>query len=337
MNSFFTAELPEHNVHAAWRERKTTLRAQQLQDFNDSLYEVVADRILARRDSIYNALIHALNTATDPNGCSVDLWTYNVAHYHSNGSFPDEMEVRLRSKGYHWLVGRVDHGFDASTVSCENWDDEGRYTGEWTSAWPTYPQSVHEVVRFTDFRNRIALLFGDDRYRVSYTVVAEKTLTRPVTVLVQKIALRLHYHPRGLFPRARDALLRTKAKYESYSSTTPWYMPYVWTGTPGIRETDEEEQVRPAEPPGFSNRTPPQPPSPIGEPPPLARRTNGGGLKPEDSPNPARRLSFSGIHEYTGEDALERCARDAVAEWAAEARGELKPACHCEYHHSETE
>lgn len=372
MNTFFTTSFPETSVRAAWRQRNNQLRARQLQDYNDSLYEVVSDRILARRAEVYNALVNAINAATVTSSVSIPLWTYHTAHYKDSWKerhtpmgtafyATEDMEVKLRRKGYHWLVGTVEHGFTPTSHCVYNDTERDGYVGHWDHVWGWghHPRSVHEVVRLTDFRQRIALLFGDDRYRVSYNVVARKVLRRPLDVVVEKVELLLHYHPRGLYDRARKALLDAKLKYERHEAVADsWRVPYVWTGVPGHRETVEEEQVRPAEPPGFSNRTPTPPPAPA-QPPPLARRTNGGGLhsphwsgdstpvlatrtvggglKPEDFAEVSQRLSFeeapSSIHEYSGPDALERCARDAVAGWMAESLEQPKPPCHCEYHH----
>lgn len=356
MNSFFNASFPEHHVHAAWRERKATLRAQHLQDFNDLLYQVVSSSILSRRADLMNALIHAVNTATHTSGVSIPLWTYHTAHYKDSwkerhtpmgeATYDCEaMEEKLRRKGYHWLVGTVELGFRPNANMCTNETEEDGYVGAWDHiwGWNRAPRSVHEVVRATDFCNRIALLFGDDRYRVSWVPVSRKYLTKPLEVSVEKVELRLHYHPRGLYDRTRKGLLDTKLKYQSHVSCVAesWRMPYVWTGAPRHRETEQEEWARPIEPesPGLSNVAPTPAPAPVpSSPPPLARRTNGGGLSAEEFAEVAQRLSFeeapSSIHHYEGPDALERCARDAVAEWAAEAE---KPPCHCNYHHPETE
>lgn len=379
MNTFFNSSFPEHYVHAAWRERKARLHAESLQDFNDLLYQVVSSSILSRRADLMNALLHAVNTATHTSGVSIPLWTYHTAHYKDSwkerhtpmgtATYDCEaMEEKLRRKGYHWLVGTVELGFRPNANLCANETEEDGYVGFWDHVWGwnRAPRSVHEVVRATDFCNRIALLFGDDRYRVSWVPVSRKYLTKPLEVSVEKVELRLHYHPRGLYDHTRKALLDTKLKYQSHVSCVAesWRMPYVWTGAPGHRETEQEEWARPVEPesPGLSNRTPTPPPLPA-SPPPLARRTNGGGLSAEDLEEVAQRLSFeeapasvqasapeypdgsqlwgaesllrvAQVHHYEGPDALERCARDAVAEWTAEAE---KPPCHCNYHHSEAE
>jgi hypothetical protein len=342
MSAFYSSSFTEDAVLAAWRERKNQLRAKQLQVANDCLYSVVEDSILGRRTELLNALLNAINTAPASQGIPIPLWTYHTSHY--KGRYRDivgttewyEMETRLRRKGYHWVVGRVDRYKDPETTLRA---DDGAWDYIW--GWNGTPTSVHDVVRQTDFRRRIALLFGDDRYRVSYRVTHQKVLSRPLDVVVDKVELRLHFHPRGLYDRSRKALLDTKLKYESHvPEPEDWRIPYLWTGV-------EDET------PGFSNEplTPPPPPPPT-EPPVLARRTNGGGIHPptgDESPIPMsdetraswnafvesvearRRLDFS-IHEYSGPDALQRAARDSLAS----ALDDAAP-CHCGHHHPEEE
>jgi hypothetical protein len=373
MSAFYSSSFTEDAVLAAWRERKTKLLAKQLQDANDYLYSVVEESILGRRTELLNALLDAINTAPSSQNISVPLWSYHTAHYKDRYrnivGTPAwyTMETRLRRKGYHWVVGRVDRYKDPQELLRA---DDGTWDYIW--GWTSVPRSVHDVVRRTDFRQRIALLFGDDRYRVSYRVTHRKVLTRPLGVVVEKVELRLHFHPRGLYDRSRKALLDTKLKYESHvPEPEDWRIPYVWTGVD-------------AETPGLSNEpvTPPMPPPPT-EPPALARRTNGGGIHPptgDESPVPmtdevraswnafvqrveadrqepgsgsatpaslpplismrsngggidaaAGRLDF-GIHEYSGPDALQRAARDTIASCV----DELAP-CHCGYHHPEEE
>lgn len=379
MNTFYNTSFPETRVRAAWRQRGQQLRAEQLQDNNDYLYEVVSNNILGRRPELYDALVKAIQTASHPNGYSIPLWTYNVTHYKDSWNnrhtalstafySTEEMEVKLRRKGYHWVVGMVDPYFDPLDVSCVNETERDGYIGGWDTAWHwgQRPHSVHDVVRLTDFRHRIALLFGDDCYRVSYDVVARKALHEPLEAWVHRVELRVHYHPRGLYDTRRKEILDTKLKYESYTPASIdidthrlMPVPYVWTGVPGYRETVEEET------PGFYNATPAHAPlpsnpprlargtgglytpstsgysTPTSPPPLIAVRSNGDGLRREDFAEVAQRLSFeeapSSIHSYAGPDAMARCASDAVAEWGGEVNGYSGPPCHCDYHHPDAD
>jgi hypothetical protein len=320
--AFFTSDYDEIALSTAWEMQLKTMRAKRLQHQNDLLFTVVRDDIFSRRAEIHAALMTVARTSLTPNGLSVPLWTYKTAHYVKpfreivgTQEFLDTEQV-IRRTGGEWFVGirRSDeHPLD-------RFHEDG-----WDSIWRWRPvATVDEVVRHTDFMNRIALLFGDHHYRVSKEVVRRTVLDEPLEVVVEEVELTLHYFPRGVYRNVRDALQRTKDKYETHApAELPWALrPYVWTGAGDV-----------------------DPPSPIphdvpASPPPVARRSNGGGiLNPEDEVN--RRLDFS-IQTYEGEDAFECAARDCVAHLIrSEADGSLRAyprtGCYCGYDHEDSE
>lgn len=349
MDSFFTTFFPERAIRAAWYKRTAALKAQRLQVHNDLLFEVVSKVILDARSDIHSALTSAIASAASPRDFHIPLWTYYTAHYdrpRPKTVADEQMDIRVRKYGYDWVVGIPRNGrIDPERVPLENeYDDVGEPGWESNWSWNPYPHSVHDIVRSTDFRHRLALMFGDDRYRVSYVTVSQEILDGPPKVVVDEVELRLHYHPHGLNDHSRKPILDAKLKYADY---TPAYtrgsLPaYVWSGVPSAWDTPETPAAQ-------------NPPS---SPPPLARRTNGGGLSAEEFAEVSRILTFdeapSSIHEYSGSDAVERAAKDTVAEIAAETfctnnepylyrweNGEVKayplPPCHCEYHRPEAE
>jgi len=279
-------------LRAAWRARSRILRKQRMQIANDALTSVVTEHITSRRIDIENSLFDAIHTADSVMDLSAPLWAYLTPAYDpmpgssiADGTYAS-MDQDLRDKGYRSMVGRA---------------TPSRYPSR---DWVDTLVPVDDVVMMTDFMKRIALLFGEDTFRVSRTSTPTLRIEEPLGVTILTVELRLHYHPNELNAPAKAALQRVKSKYERYTPTLEaGVFPRVWP-----------EEL--PETPGFSNRTPPEPASPIGEPPILPRRTNGGGLKLEDvqdSPTPARRLSFS--------DA----ARDTTT------------TCYCGYDHPEPE
>jgi hypothetical protein len=225
-------------------------------------------------------------------------------------------EGRLRDKGYEWSIGRVRPAFDPEFVD----------TIAWTWEWDSRPATVYQVVTKTDLLDRLAVLFGD-RYLVSRSVVATKSIHEPFEAQVYRTELRLHYYPNGLPTALRNRQEVVRQKYAGYRAPVDEAFVHLWTGKPSRRDSV-------VEPPGFSNLPPsPVPSAAPSEPPQLPRRTNGGGIQAwSDDGGSARRLDFAGIHVYEGEDALQRAARDTLAS----AQDESAP-CHCGYHHPEAE
>lgn len=286
--AFFTTDFSNASIFSAWTKRKNELRASHLQPYSDILYELVKDDILARRKEIHADLHKVISTARYPSEFSVPLWTYCTTFYSEprhtlTPAVASETDAMVKRNGYEWYIGYV------RSTEPQEWDAMWRWRD---------PQPVHHVVRFTDFLQRLSLLFGTEQYRVSYQVVSQKFISKPTELVVQKVSIMLHYHPKGVYGKMFDKLRAAAVKYESYPppDLLNLLQPYVWKGVV------EQE-------PGFSNRTPPPPPVPDA-PPPLARRSNGGG-----------------IQHYEGPDALEEAARDLVREFDAE--------CYCGYHHDE--
>lgn len=321
--AFFTSDYDETALSTAWEMQFKTIRAKRLQHQNDLLFTVVRDDIFSRRAEIHAALMTVARTSLTPNGLSVPLWTYKTAHYVKpfreivgTQEFLDTEQV-IRRTGGEWFVGirRSDeHPLD-------RFHEDG-----WDSIWRWRPvATVDEVVRHTDFMNRIALLFGDHHYRVSKEVVRRTVLAEPLEVVVEDVELTLHYWPRGVRHHVRDVLRLTKEKYETHEpdELPGVLLPYVWKG------------VRDADPPS------PVPHAVPSSPPQLPRRSNGGGIQAvEDEVN--RRIDFASIQTYEGEDAFERAARDCVADLIrSEADGSLRSypltSCYCGYAHSESE
>ena len=275
--AFFTADFSETSLHSAWTRHAYELRAQQFQSHNDYLYEVIKASILARREMHYNDLLLLANISSSPRDLCTILWSYRTARYmqprHTlDPVLVDETEELLDRKGYEWCVGVVTKSGEHDTFDPEDFDTRWR----WQNREP-----VHNVVCYTDVLQRIALLFGEDRFRVSYRVTTEKVLDAPVKVLLQKVELLLHYHPGGLYGGVREALQRTAEKYQHYYEMTPsyaWIQPYVWKGA----RQDE---------PGLSNASPPPLPPPD-SPPRLARRSKARAVSQKDVREAARRLSY---------------------------------------------
>lgn len=296
MDSFFNADFSDHALYSAWSKHQTELRAQRLQPHNDFLYEVVKDSILARREELFNDLLMVASTSLTPQGLSIPLWSYCAASYDAPRTSLDAERVRetdelLRRKGYQWFVGLVPKGEEPDV----QYDEVG-----WDSTWRwRLPQPVHDVVRNTDFLQRIALLFGNEEFRVDWSTVSQKYPSAPLKTRVVKVELRLHYYPKGVHPRTRSALRRAEEKYATHvSASSPWLMPYVSKGS-------VEQET------GYAS---PVPHAPRQDPPALPQRSNGGG-----------------IHHYEGSDALQRAARDLLQSF-----DEAAP-CHCGYHHPEEE
>ena len=301
--AFFTSDFNEIDLSTAWEMQLKTIRAKRLQHQNDLLFTVVRDDIFNRRAELHAALMTVARTSLTPNGLSIPLWSYKTAHYVQpfreivgTQEFLDTEKV-LRRTGGEWFVG-IRRG-DESPL--HQYYEEG-----FDSIWRWRPvAAVDDVVRHTDFMNRIALLFGDYHYRVSKQVVRRTVLNEPLEVVVEDVELTLHYWPRGTRQHVRDALQMTKEKYETHEADElpGVLLPYVWTGALRM------------DPPS------PMPHAALSSPPPLARRSSGGGV--------ARTLSFGdegSVYEYEGEDAFERAARDMLAD-----------ACYCGQHHSDSE
>jgi hypothetical protein len=301
--AFFTSDYDEIEISTAWEMQFKRIRAQRLQHQNDLLFTVVRDDIFSRRAEIYADLLSVTRTSLTPNGLSIPLWTYKTAHYVKpfrdiigTQEFLDTEKV-LRRTGGEWFIG-IRRG-DESPL--HKYYEEG-----WDSIWRWRPvATVDDVVRHTDFMNRIALLFGDYHYRVSKEVVRRTVLNEPLEVVVEEVQLTLHYWPRGVRHHLRDILRLTKEKYATHepAEMPGVLLPYVWTG--GLL----------MDPPSPVPRAAPS------SPPPLARRSSGGGV--------ARTLSFEdtgSVYEYEGEDAFERAARDMLAD-----------VCYCGQHHSDSE
>jgi hypothetical protein len=256
--SFFNADFPQTTLSSVWEVRSKELRAQQLQPHNDILFDMLRDHILQRRPELYAYLMRVASTCDSVQGLSIPLWSYNAAHYvKPYRAAPGSPEIErtatmLRRKGYRWSVGLVSPDFNPDAVSLTSEED-------WNDIWRwRIPQSVDEVVRTTDILSRIALLFGDDHFRVSLCRAAQKVVDIPLSVVVETMEIRLHYHPRGVYPSVRDALRTTQDKYETYEPGGLGVLrPFIWTGL-----VERPTAV-----------SPPPHPSPNG-PPPLVRRSN---------------------------------------------------------------
>jgi hypothetical protein len=322
MATFFTEGHPLHTLSAGWRERKTQLRAEQLQDWNDCLYAVVSRDILSRRAEIHEALTTAVSTARRPADLWIPLWSYHATWYDevpdpSTMAFAESQRI-LRAKGYNWSIGRAYLGSDPETVSTAS---------DWAYMWGGgTPATVHDVVTHTNFNQRLALMFGDEFWVTTHRV-GYKDITRPLPAVVSRFELRLHYFPTGRVPAHRAAILASvRAKYASYRpSPCPVYeRPTLWKGVPS--------KVEPVVPTTLSYESPPTA-TPRSEPPPLAQRTNGGGLRPDNMTEVARSLcsefddTHGGIHLYEGPDAFQQAARDTV-----ESCLDQRAPCHCYYH-----
>lgn len=278
--AFFNADFLETAISTAWETQRKALRAQQLQNHNDMLFTVVRDDILGRRAALHQDLMTVARTSLTPQGLTIPLWTYKVAHYGQpfktvvgTPEF-DSMEEMLKRKGHHWTVGLVNPSFNLDTFALNPEED---LDSLWR--WRT-PQPVDYVIRSTDFMNRIALLFGEFHYWVSKRVVGRTILNYPLEVVVETVELTLHYFPRGTNGRAREALQKTKAKYEAHWPTDlAGLRPYVWKGMPE---------------PGFSNASPIASAVPA-SPPPLLKRSNCTGI--------ARRLFTSSCHYQHDSDS----------------------------------
>jgi len=300
MDSFFNQDFSKIALYSAWVRHQAQLRAQRLQPHNDFLYEVVKESILARREELFNDLLVVSATSLTPQGLSIPLWNYCAASYDAPKSSLDSTKLReseelLRRKGYQWFVGLVPRGEGPDV----RYDEDG-----WDSTWRwRLPQPVHDVVRNTDFLQRLALLFGNDKFRVDYSIVSEKRLRKPLPVRVMKVELRLHYHPNGLYKGPRDALRKVEDKYKTYvPPSSSWLMPYVSKGS-----VEDED--------GY--HTPSVPVRLPGDPPALPQRSNGGGIAPSLGPSDS-----SPYVNYEGE------ARDLTLDFNA---------CHCGYHHPDEE
>lgn len=298
--NFFTEGHPLHTLSAAWRERKIQLRAAQLQDANDYLYEVVSRDILSRRAEIHEALLETVWEAKRPSDLSIPLWTYYAAWYDEVPDARDpsyeEAQRLMWTKGYSWFVGLTGLGVDPETITTAN---------RWQCLWgATSCTTVNEVVQHTDFKQRLALMFGRN-FWVSMRPTAQRDIREPLGATVTKCELRLHYFPTGnLRPESQTALDAVAAKYAHYRPrTVPVYeKPTVWKGVPSKVERVVLTTL---------SYESPVPSSPSSMPPLLPTRSNGRVLNPEDMREVARTL-FE--------------AEGAVGSYPP-------PACYCGYHH----
>ena len=279
--AFFTADFTSASLFFAWSQHQTELRSKRLQPHNDFLYEVVKDSILSRREELSADLLVATSTALTPQGLSIPLWTYNAASYDAPRTSLDAIKLReseelLRRRGYQWFIGLVPEGETPDV----RYDDDG-----WDSTWRWHlPQPVHDVVRNTDFLQRLTLLFGVEDFRITYSILSEKYLTEPLPVRLMEVELRLHYYPMGAPPGVAAANRRAHEKYETHEpASSPWLMPFI---SEGLSEDDSD------------HHTPPGPVRLLCSAPVLPQRSNGGGIR------------------YCEEaDALQRTARDLSADF----------------------
>lgn len=303
-------------LSTAWDARSQELQAQRLQTHNDMLYEILRRDFTARAAALQDSLFEAISTAPSQDALSIPLWTYNstyIADWHArrrDAMAFGHFEGWLRRNGYEWSVGRVRPDFNPEVIETNAW--------EWE--WDSRPETVYQVVSKTDLLDRLALLFGD-RYLVTRSVVATKSILKPFEAQVYRTELRLHYYPKGLPTALRVRQAAARLKYANYQAPVGVDHIHLWTGVP----SQVEPFVGPVLPPS-------PPPSVIpSDPPPLARRSNGGGIGPLDD-DVSRRLDYASIHVYEGEDALQRAARDTLAS----TQDESAP-CHCGYHHPNSE
>jgi hypothetical protein len=223
--TFFTAAEPDDHSEA-WRAQALLIRRLTLQPYNDFLFEVVRDSLIARRSEIRASLHAAVATSASKSGFQVPLWTYQAVRFPTQDEPPnpdirqDALEF-LCDQGYQWLVGRASSDFGGAGAD---------YV--WDATRPIRPVPVHDVVRCTDFVHRLALFFGDTHYRVSFQRIAWGTLEVPTDVEVSTYQLVLHYHPTGIYGRVAECIRDAKVAYSTY---TPWPLadwdrPLVWSG-----------------------------------------------------------------------------------------------------------
>jgi hypothetical protein len=239
-------------IVAAWRHREAELRhiqEQQLQPHNDSLFEVLRESILSRRDEIHAQLLTAAATAHHVRDIQATLWTYRASYFPlPYDTLPRERvqaaENELRVQGHQWLIGLTAVYPSGASEFLLHDDLAGRPWGgpsaeEWEASWRARsPRPVHDVIRHTDVMSRIALLFGDRHYRVSYRVVSEVLHPGPLDAMCETVELVLNYHPKGVYGSVLQDQQAAAVKYAAHVSTVPeWGHPTVWVGAPPIRRS----------------------------------------------------------------------------------------------------
>lgn len=280
-------------LHAAWSTRSWEIKAQSLQDASDLLYDHLRRDFVARRQTLQADLLEVIKTAGSLRDLHIPLWTYHASCIPplDRGEYA-KVQSHLRRHGYEWSIGLVHPDFDPENTETWGW--------EWQ--WKSRPSTVKQLVKHTDLLRRLSLLFGADFY-VTVCPVAVKTLDDLHGIKVYKNQLQLHYYPKGLPQNCRENLLYIQEKYADYAAPVHEEHVHLWTGVPSV--------VEPPLPP--SRCSTPPPPLEREEPPPLPQRSNGGGIE--------RDLSGGRVLVYEGADALERAARDMVADTT----------CYCSY------
>jgi hypothetical protein len=261
--TFFTESNPDDHS-AAWTAQALVARRAALQPYNDALYTVVRDSLIARRKEIKSGLMAAVSRSSTRGGLNISLWAYPAARLLPQDP-PLSAEARedalasLCADGHQWLIGRVCSDFD-STPREYMWDGQQE----------PRPVPVHDVVRCTDFLHRIALFFGDGQYRVSFheTVWGDVSAGEGRAQL-STCQLVLHYHPKGIYGRVSECIREAKAKYATHvpqPGLVPWDIPYLWTGPPRTPPSSPHPpspppaprkhgriETGPHSPPGWSN------------------------------------------------------------------------------------
>ena len=249
-NNFDIADV----IGEAYRHNKKVVE-QDLQQYNDMLFKIIADEINGKREDILNQFKTKIQeTSGKVNVVSIPLWTYNVRHFFTpreiylaeleNMPYTDridrvnadeERDAVYSANGWHWTIG---------LMSPVQWLDE-------ETNWTLRPVPVDLIVRKTDLLHRLSNLFQGHvwitREYVGFVHEDQHCQAR-------KIVLRAHFHVKGLnrYKYKVNALNAAKAKYLNYSEIERYdgYKP-ILTG-PGL----EPPQTPPASP----TQTPAEPP-----------------------------------------------------------------------------
>jgi hypothetical protein len=201
--------------------------ANDLQPYNDLLFNIISDEIKTRRGRILEHFkTNIKETPGNVRSVSVPLWSYNVRHFlttrqeyytelaklsYMERVTKDAEDRALRKihedNGWHWTIG--------VESSVQYLDEETR--------WTLRPVPVDLVVRKTDLLQRLSNLFAGQRVWVSREFAG--CLHDDDRCRVEKIVLRAHLHVNGfghMLGRTR-ALKNTADKYPaSYKPYKPF-------------------------------------------------------------------------------------------------------------------
>lgn len=202
--------------------------ADDLQPYNDALFEVIVDQVSARKDDLIDSIrsqiqhhIGQVRTVTVP------LWSYNTRFYktpkreYENAldklSYRAKVERRreegrhnkmCEDNGWHWTVG-------VSSAYSPRWDGEdGVYTDH---RWISRPVPVDLVFRKTDLLHRLSNTFSSDFWvrRTQGPVIHEDD-----RCVIRRINISASFYPGGLRQRYQREFLRTAA--DKYADHAPF-------------------------------------------------------------------------------------------------------------------